>query len=48
MLNFTLFSVALLVSWIVGLTVPPTWSVTETVLDVHTDIDGHLYYIARG
>ena len=48
MLNFTLFSVALLVSWIVGLTVPPTWSVTETVLDVHTDSDGHLYYIARG
>ena len=48
LLNFVLFSAALIVSWVVGATVPPTWTVTQVVLDVHTDSDGRLYYISRG
>ena len=47
LLNFFIFSGALILSWIVGAVVPPTWTVSQAVLDVHTDSDGHLYYIAR-
>ena len=47
LLNFVIFSGALILSWIVGAVVPPTWTVSQAVLDVHTDSDGRLYYIAR-
>ena len=47
LLNFFIFSGALTLSWIVGAVVPPTWTVSQAVLDVHTDSDGRLYYIAR-
>ena len=47
LLNFFIFSGALILSWIVGAVVPPTWTVSQAVLDVHTDSDGRLYYIAR-
>ena len=46
-LNFVFFAAALIVSWLVGATVAPTWTVTQTSLDAHTDSDGRLYYIAR-
>ncbi len=46
-LNFVFFAAALIVSWIVGATVAPTWTVNQTTLDAHTDSDGRLYYIAR-
>ena len=48
LLNFFIFSGALILSWIVGAVVPPTWTVSQAVLDVHTDSDGRLSYIARG
>jgi len=48
LLNFFIFSGALILSWIVGAVVPPTWTVSQAVLDVHTDSDGRSYYIARG
>ncbi len=35
-------------SWVVGAVVSPTWTVSQAVLDVHTDGDGRLYYISRG
>ena len=47
LLNFFIFSGALILSWIVGAVVPPTWTVSQAVLDVHTDGDGRSYYIAR-
>ena len=47
LLNFFIFSGALILSWVVGAVVPPTWTVSQAVLDVHTDGDGRLYYIAR-
>ena len=48
LLNFFIFSGALILSWIVGAVVPPTWTVSQAVLDVHTAGDGRLSYIARG
>ena len=48
LLNFFIFSGALILSWVVGAVVPPTWTVSQAVLDVHTDGDGRSYYIARG
>jgi len=48
LLNFFIFSGALILSWIVGAVVPPTWTVSQAVLDVHTDSDGRSYYIAQG
>ncbi len=48
LLNFFIFSGALILSWVVGAVVPPTWTVSQAVLDVHTDSDGRSYYIARG
>ncbi len=47
LLNFFIFSGALILSWVVGAVVPPTWTVSQAVLNVHTDSDGRLYYIAR-
>ncbi|MCY4387060.1 MAG: hypothetical protein OXC18_08180 [Desulfurellaceae bacterium] len=47
LLNFFIFSGALILSWVVGAVVPPTWTASQAVLDVHTDSDGRLYYIAR-
>ena len=47
LLNFFIFSGALILSWVVGAFVPPTWTVSQAVLDVHTASDGRLYYIAR-
>ncbi len=48
LINFCIFSGALILSWVVGAVVPPTWTVNQTVLDAHTDSDGRVYYIARG
>ena len=48
LLNFFIFSGALILSWVVGAVVPPTWTVSQAVLDVRTDNDGRLSYIARG
>ena len=39
LLNFFIFSGALILSWVVGAVVPPTWTVSQAVLDVHTDSD---------
>ena len=39
LLNFFIFSGALILSWVVGAVVPPTWTVGQAVLDVHTDGD---------
>ena len=47
MRNFVIFALALIVSWIVGANVPPTWTVEKIELDVHTDDSGKLYYIYR-
>ncbi len=48
LLNFFIFSGTLILSWIVGAVVLPTWTVSQAVLDVHTDSDGRSSYIARG
>ena len=45
--KFTVFALAILVSWIAGASVPPTWSVNRVTLDVLTD-DGRLYYLSEG
>ena len=37
--KFIVFALAILVSWIAGATVPPTWSVNRVTLDVLTDGD---------
>ena len=46
--KFIVFALAILVSWIAGATVPPTWSVNRVTLDVLTDGDGRLYYLSEG
>ena len=46
--KFIVFALAILVSWIAGATVPPTWSVNRVTLDVLTDDDGRLYYLSEG
>ena len=46
--TFAVFALALLVSGIVGVAVPPTWTVNQVTLDVRTDDDGRLYYLAEG
>ena len=46
--NFAIFVLALIVSWIVGFSVPPTWTVEKIELDVRADEEGELYYIYRG
>ncbi len=45
--KFLIFVAALVVSWIVGANVPPTWTVEQVALDVQTDADGRLYYIYK-
>lgn len=45
--NFIIFAVALGASWLVGLYIPPTWTVEQVTLDVHTDADGKMYYIYK-
>ena len=45
--KFIIFAAALIVSWIVGANVPPTWTVEQVALDVQTDADGRLYYIYK-
>ena len=46
--KFTVFALAILVSWIAGASVPPTWTVNRVTLDVLTDGDGRLYYLSEG
>ena len=46
--KFVVFAIALVVSWIVGINVAPTWTVEQIALDAHVDRDGNLYYIYRG
>ena len=46
--KFTVFALAILVSWIAGAGVPPTWTVNRVTLDVLTDGDGRLYYLSEG
>ena len=46
--KFTVFALAIVVSWIAGASVPPTWTVNRVTLDVLTDDDGGLYYLAEG
>ena len=46
--KFIIFAIALIVSWIVGINVAPTWTVEQIALDAHVDRDGNLYYIYRG
>ena len=45
--KFLIFAAALVVSWIVGVNVPATWTVEQVALDVQTDADGRLYYIYK-
>ena len=42
------FALAILVSWLAGAGVPPTWTVNRVTLDVATDEDGRLYYLSEG
>ena len=46
--NFAIFALALIASWIVGVSVPPTWTVEKIELDVSADEEGKLFYIYRG
>ncbi len=46
--KFFVFAVAILVSWIAGATVPPTWTVNQVTLDVRTDADGRFYFLSEG
>ena len=46
--TFAVFALALLVSGIVGVAVPPTWTINQVSLDVQTDSDGRLYYLSEG
>ena len=46
--KFIIFAAALIVSWLVGSNVPPTWTVEQVALDVQADADGRLNYTYRG
>ena len=46
--KFILFVIAMIVSWMIGSTVPPTWTVEQISLDVQADADGGLYYMYGG
>ena len=46
--KFTVFALAVLVSWIAGAGVSPTWTVNRITLDVLADDDGRLYYLSEG
>ena len=45
--TFAIFVVALAIAAVVGVTVPPTWTVEEIQLDTHTDAQG-TYYVLEG
>ena len=45
--KFIVFAIALVVSWIIGINVAPTWTVEQIALDARSDSDGRLYYIYR-
>ena len=46
--KFTVFALALLASWLVGLHVPRTWTVERITLDAQTDEAGRPYYVSAG
>ena len=46
--KFTVFALAMLVSWAAGASVAPTWTVNRVTLDVLTDGDGRTYYLSEG
>ena len=46
--KFLLFALALVGSWIAGLTVPPTWMIERVALDAQADESGQLYYQVQG
>ncbi len=46
--KFIVFAIALVVSWIVGINVAPTWTVEQIALDAHSDRNGMLYYVYQG
>ena len=46
--KFLLFALALIGSWIAGLTVPPTWMVERVALDARADVSGQLFYQVQG
>ncbi|MDE0128007.1 MAG: sodium:proton antiporter [Gammaproteobacteria bacterium] len=46
--KFLLFALALIGSWIAGLTVPPTWMVERVALDAQADETGQLVYQVQG
>lgn len=47
-INLTVFGGLMVLSLIVGLVVPPKWSVEQTTLDVQTNEKGELFYSSRG
>ena len=47
-LKFLLFFICLVISYIVGLTISPTYVVSQALLDVHQDEKGRLYYMSKG
>lgn len=46
-INLTLFLSLMILSFIVGLTVSPTWTVAKTILDVTTDSENQTFYIFK-
>ena len=46
-INLTLFLSLMILSFIVGLTVSPTWTVAKTILDVATDSENQTFYIFK-
>ncbi len=46
--TFWITFLALAGSLYIGRHVPPTWTLEQVALDVHTDAEGHLYYLHRG
>ncbi|MCY3884535.1 MAG: sodium:proton antiporter [Gammaproteobacteria bacterium] len=47
-INLTVFGGLMVLSLVIGLIVPPKWSVEQTTLDVQTNEKGELYYSSRG
>ncbi|MDE0000438.1 MAG: hypothetical protein OXQ89_22055, partial [Rhodospirillaceae bacterium] len=46
--KFGIFAVAMIVSWMVGSNIAPTWTVEQISLDVQADADGALFYMSGG
>ncbi|MCZ6632102.1 MAG: hypothetical protein O7G87_01760, partial [bacterium] len=46
--NFIIFALALVIAYLVGTSVSPTWTVEKISLDARQDTEGRLYYIYRG